>query len=311
MVKTILLLGLALVAAAQTPQRGGTAVFSLNQDPTSVNPDTSTNVPDRLIGCIPYQGLIHLTPDYKVEPLLAREVGDAETAAEIHLRHHVAEFVGDALVEAEHAPRGHLEARGVEDLAADVGVQADQLEGVGGQHPSGRFERGTGGDREPELLVLVRGGDELVGVGLDAGRHPHHHPGVAAQFAGDAGEALDLVVGVDHDASDTEGDRTLELAHRLVVAVHHTVVGRNTRGKSDEQFATGCDIEQQSLFVGEAGHFLAEKRLGCVYDVSAAEFGYGLAATVAQVCLVVNEHGCSVFGSQVIDTTPTDRQVAV
>lgn len=67
--------GLAVSGAALaqgTPQRGGTAVFSISQDPTTVNPDVSTNVPDRYIGCIAYQGLVQLTPDYKVLPLLAK-----------------------------------------------------------------------------------------------------------------------------------------------------------------------------------------------------------------------------------------------
>lgn len=64
--------GLAFAQAAAVPQRGGTAIFTLSQDPTTVNPDVSTNPPDRQVGCIVYQGLVQLSPDYKVLPLLAR-----------------------------------------------------------------------------------------------------------------------------------------------------------------------------------------------------------------------------------------------
>ena len=42
-------------------------------------------------------------------------------------------------------------------------------------HPAYGLEGVTAGDREAELLVLVRGGDVLVGVRLDAGGHAHHH----------------------------------------------------------------------------------------------------------------------------------------
>ena len=58
--------------AAETPVRGGTAVFSLSQDPTMLTPSLSSNVPDRQIGCIIYQGLIEVSPDYRILPLLAR-----------------------------------------------------------------------------------------------------------------------------------------------------------------------------------------------------------------------------------------------
>ena len=86
-----------------------------------------------------------------------------------------AELAGDLGVQGEHPARRHLEARGVEDLAADVGVQAEQLQARGGDHPAYGLEGVAGGDREAELLVLVGGGDVLVGVRLDASGHPHHH----------------------------------------------------------------------------------------------------------------------------------------
>ena len=87
-----------------------------------------------------------------------------------------AERVGAVLAvqlreEADDAVRGDLEALGVEDLAADVAVQPDQRQRAGLEHPPdrlGRVARRPARDREAELLVLVRGRDELVGVRLDA-----------------------------------------------------------------------------------------------------------------------------------------------
>ena len=58
-------------------------------------------------------------------------VGDAEAAAEVELGQLDADLAGDLGVQREHPPGGDLEARGVEDLRADVGVQAEQLEALG------------------------------------------------------------------------------------------------------------------------------------------------------------------------------------
>ena len=93
------------------------------------------------------------------------------------------ELVGDPGLEGQHPAGGDLEAGGVEDLGADVRVQAEQLEAGRGLDPAYRLERVAGGDREPELLVLVGGGDVLVRVRLDAGGHPDHHPAGAAELA--------------------------------------------------------------------------------------------------------------------------------
>ncbi len=69
-------LALALAAtpspAQTTPQRGGTAVYVLNQEPPTVNPDTSNGVPDKQVGCTIYQGLLQVTTDFEIKPLLAK-----------------------------------------------------------------------------------------------------------------------------------------------------------------------------------------------------------------------------------------------
>ena len=53
-------------------KRGGTAIFSLTADPHAPNPNVSSNVPDRYVGCILYEGLIQLASDYTVLPALAK-----------------------------------------------------------------------------------------------------------------------------------------------------------------------------------------------------------------------------------------------
>ena len=82
-----------------------------------------------------------------------------------------------------------------------------------------RLERVAGGDREAELLVLVGGGDVLVGVRLDAGGDPDHDPHGRPELLGDLREALDLPGGVDDDPPHADLDGAAQLRGGLVVAV--------------------------------------------------------------------------------------------
>ena len=61
-----------MAAAQDKPQRGGTAIITLLEDPITINPNVTTNIPSRVIGCIVYQGLLEVSPDYKILPLLAK-----------------------------------------------------------------------------------------------------------------------------------------------------------------------------------------------------------------------------------------------
>ncbi len=102
-------------------------------------------------------------------------------------------------------------------------------------------------------------------------------------------ESIELVEGVDDDAPDPRLDRETEFLLALVVAMKHAGRGGHPSRESDVQLAAGRHVEQQALLVGEAGHGPAEERLGGVDDASRAESGDGLAATTAQMILVVDE----------------------
>ena len=56
---------------AETPVKGGTLVVGIGADAPSVNPVLSTGIPDRLIGCSLYEGLVKFTSDLQAQPLLA------------------------------------------------------------------------------------------------------------------------------------------------------------------------------------------------------------------------------------------------
>jgi peptide/nickel transport system substrate-binding protein len=70
--------GASLAQTSAQPVKGGTAIWALNQDPSTVNPVVTSNIPDRQVGCIVYEGLIEVTNDYKIVPLLAKSWTIAE-----------------------------------------------------------------------------------------------------------------------------------------------------------------------------------------------------------------------------------------
>jgi peptide/nickel transport system substrate-binding protein len=72
---SVALIGVAGVAAAQqagTPVRGGRVAVAIGSDPTSVNPNLSTNYQNQLVGCMIYQGLVQVKRDGAIMPLLAK-----------------------------------------------------------------------------------------------------------------------------------------------------------------------------------------------------------------------------------------------
>ena len=83
--------------------------------------------------------------------------------------------------DAEHRAGDDRKAVGLENLRADMRVQAEQADGRRVDGARDRLQAGEvpvapGWIGEPELLVLVRGGDRLVGGGV--------HPGVSRSITG-------------------------------------------------------------------------------------------------------------------------------
>ena len=136
-----------------------------------------------------------------------------------------------------------LETVHVEDLGADVAVQAHQSQVVGGEDASNRFHGDAARQRESELLVLVRRGDELVRVSLHADGHANQYVGDDATLARQAVEALDLHHRVQHDVTDTGLECRVEFVEALVVAVQRDSLCREARVKGDRELTTGTDVE--------------------------------------------------------------------
>jgi len=141
-------------------------------------------------------------------------VRDAEAAAEVQLGELDAGGGAELRGELERAADGHLESERLEDLRADVAVDSAKVQVLRRVAAHQRRQRLSAHDAEPELLVLVGGGDVLVRVGLDArgDAHEDRRP-VSARDAGRL-DPVDLVEGVHDDPPDAllERERDLLLA---------------------------------------------------------------------------------------------------
>jgi ABC-type transport system substrate-binding protein len=68
----MLLCGAAPASAQNAPQPGGMMIMGMTTDPPTVNPAITAGAPDRLIGCMVYEGLVRVAGGFHIEPALAK-----------------------------------------------------------------------------------------------------------------------------------------------------------------------------------------------------------------------------------------------
>lgn len=66
------LCGKVRAAGNETPQPGGSMVMGMTGDPPTVNPAITAGAPDRLVGCMVYEGLIRIAAGLHIVPALAK-----------------------------------------------------------------------------------------------------------------------------------------------------------------------------------------------------------------------------------------------
>ena len=193
---------------------------------------------------------------------LRRGVGDAEAAAQVELRHRSAHGLGELAVDADEPPRGLAEAVGREDLRADVAVQPEEVEARVRGDATPELDRSI--QRQTELLVLVRSGEEIVGRGVHTAVHPDAHALSDPRRGRGLGDPLDLLLAVEHDDRDADGHGVRDLLGRLVVAVESDPARVDAGGERDREFAAARDIDVEPLLGHPARHLDAQERLACV-----------------------------------------------
>ena len=208
------------------------------------------------------------------ERFIRRQVGDPESSPRSSSGSWAPVLRGDRQLQCDQPSGGLAEAVGLEDLAADVGVESQQLQRVRrGEYAAYRFAHLTV-EAESELLVLMGGGDELVGVRLDPGLGAQHHPRDERPLARSGSDAIDLLEGVDDDAPDPRVERLRDLRGRFVVAVQRDLLPRNARALRHGELAAGADVEAQALLLQQAGHGRAQEGLARVVDVRPGADGF-------------------------------------
>ena len=260
----------------------------------------------------------------RVQRHLARQVGDAVPAAEVHLGEQVPGAGGQLGAQREDDARCGLEARRVEDLAADVRVDADELELRAGQDSEQGRHRLAARDRQAELLVLVRCGDVLVAPGVHARGDADHDRGSSASAVGGVrgdgvGDAVHLDDRVDDDPADARVERAPDLRVGLVVAVQADVGPGHPGAQRDGQLAARRRVDPQPLLVRPAGHGGAQERLARVVHVDRGAHGAergreGLPVAARpgpEVRLVEHVGGRAVLGGQRAQVHPADAHGAV
>ncbi len=205
----------------------------------------------------------------------------------------------------------------VEDLAADVRVQPAQVKPLLlRQNEFHRLAGLTAGQRQPELLVLVRGRDVLVGVRLHADRHPQQHRHATAVPLPRGGHPADLVDAVDDHPADPGGHGAVDLRVALVVAVQADSLWRHTSPQRHRELATTAGVHGQPVLGHPASDRRAQERLAGVVDVGVAAERPPERIAIghrppAQVGLVQHVRRGAVLARDVADVHAADPQRAV
>ena len=195
--------------------------------------------------------------------LVGARVRDAEAAAEVELGHL---SPGQQLgVHDQQPPRGLGESVGLEDLRADVRVQAEEAQAR--MRADLRDDLRRVGERDAELLVLVRGRQELVGRGVHAAVDAQPHRLHAPVPLGRGGDTVDLDDAVQDDRAHTDFDTTVDLGEALVVAVE-SEAGRVDAGRQrDGQLSPAAHVDVETGGGHPARDLGAQEGLARVVDV--------------------------------------------
>jgi hypothetical protein len=239
-------------------------------------------------------------------------VRDAEAAAEVDLGELDAVLVAYVGEELHDAARGHLESGHVEDLRADVRVNPDEFQTVEAEGTPYGFGGLAAREGDAELLVLVGGGDEFVGVRLDADGHPDLDALALALALGDVGDPDDLLERVQDDPADADAHGALDLFRALVVAVEGDALGGHPGVEGGGQLPAGTHVEIQSFFMDPLDDGAGEEGLARVEDVGVLAEGVGPgAAAGAEVGLVEEEGGGAELLGEPRHFDPADGDDAV
>ena len=164
-----------------------------------------------------------------------------------------------------------------------------------------------------ELLVLVGGGDELVGVRLDADGDADLHALPPAELAAAMCATRTISWKESSTIRPTPGlDGPLDLVRGLVVAVEGDALGGHAGRERGGQLAAGADVEVEPFLVQPAHDGAREERLAGVEDVGVGAEGAAPGpAARPEVGLVEDVGGRAELLGEPLDVDAADGDDAV
>ena len=243
-------------------------------------------------------------------------VGHAQSAAQVQLLHLISALGLDGGDELHHNVGGLGEGIGVEDLGADVAMEARQMDvGLGESqlddvHSLSRLNGGA------ELGVHRAGHDGLVGMGIDTGGDAEQDALGDASCSGVGLHRQKLVGIVHHEGTHAHVHGIVDIPFGLVVAVEVDALGREARTLGGIQLATRYAVHAHALLGGdpvdprEAQSLggVERQRVGTEVGVGGVQIG---AHHGADGILVHDVGGGAVGLGQLQSIQPADGEVAV
>ncbi|MNK95786.1 hypothetical protein D3C87_1160410 [compost metagenome] len=182
--------------------------------------------------------------------IVALLVGDAEAAADVQFLDLQAVIALQLGAEVEEDLDGRHVGLDIEDLRADMRVEAAKAQQRAADDPAQGFLE-LAGKVEAELGVDLAGPDEVVGMRLDAGGDPEKHVGADADFLGQHGEQVQFVEVVDDETAHAFLEGVAKLFGALVVPLEVDVFGRNAGFEDREEFAAGDHLGGEAFLMDE------------------------------------------------------------
>ena len=201
----------------------------------------------------------------------------------------------------------------LEDLAADVGVQADQVEMRRHQGLPNGFQRDPVPQSEPELGVHLPGLD----IGMSVRFHPwgdtQQNRLLVAAGPGYLFQQSEFLEAIDHHETNPAGKRVLQFGAGLVVAMKEDALGGEAGRLGHVILPARRHVYGEALFQHHLLHRHRGERLAGVDDLEVVgvlpEGSHVPAALVADGLLLVDHEGRAELGHQIDHVAAVDLKV--
>ena len=184
-----------------------------------------------------------------IQRLLIGHIRNTEAAAQIELFQRHAQLGVNLAVQPHDALRGKFEALRIKDLGSHVAVQAAQVQVVRLQATLGRSKGRARGERNAELLVLMRRGDEFVRMRINTRLDADHHRLDLAGLARNAIEFFQLELVVNDHVTHAGVYAQTQVFIVLIVAVRGDALGRKLCGQGNLELIERGRVQAQAFLI--------------------------------------------------------------